>query len=78
MVAALAVAAIGFLMLIDWINWYYRATVLMRGLGLFAAASIFAGRQQARCKSLGPIDRYRREVCSELKVIITLLRIVGS
>lgn len=46
-VAVIAVAAVGFMMLTGRINWRYGATVILGCFILFGAASIVAGIQQA-------------------------------
>lgn len=46
-VAVMAVAAVGFLMLTGRMNWRYGATVILGCFILFGAASIVAGIQQA-------------------------------
>lgn len=46
-VAVMAVASVGFLMLTGRMNWRYGATVILGCFILFGAASIVAGIQQA-------------------------------
>jgi type IV secretion system protein VirB2 len=53
-VAIIAVAAVGFMMLTGRLNWRYGATVILGCFILFGATSIVAGIQATAQGSVGP------------------------
>lgn len=53
-VAVIAIAAVGFMMLTGRLNWRYGATVIVGCFILFGAASIVAGIQATTQGSVGP------------------------